>query len=534
MVAPMHSSEPTPPLPRFARFLAVGFGYAALNLALAPLQAFPEVALIYPPSVLGVIAGTLWPLEGSLGVAIATLATPWGPTPLPLLVLFAAGNGLEALIPGLALRWTPPSRRTVPNLVLWAVLVNTLANFLLARLVPRLVHLAAWRGGFLADLTWWLGDAVALAAFALPALLWLRPELAMHRLGRRDWRPLASVRPWIPAWGLTVAISAALYLSDVHELLSFNWPALLYLVPVGLMTAHAGLPGAVTCNAVVASAYLLTVAMESFVTPRAPILDPQRMLVVHANVLAFTAFALAAGSLRTRNAWLLGELEARWWALREAFEGLVRALAAAIEARDPATVAHVDRVAQRAERLAAKLGCPPEEIETVRWAAILHDVGKIGVPDRILFKPGPLTEEEREVMERHLDLGAQILERAGVLPEAIPLVRYHEERWDGATEGERAGRYGLAAEAIPLGARIIAVVDAFDAMTSDRPYRAAMTEEAAIEELRREAGRQFDPEVVAAFLELLREERAADGGSAGEDPGSPGPPDENPRGPRSV
>ena len=512
----MANTDLRSPARRAARFLAVTTVYAAANLALAPLQAFPEVALIYPPSALGVIAGVLWPLEGSLAVLAATLLTPWGATPVPLLLLFAAGNAAEAAIPGIALRRIPPARRSILTLVVWAVVVNTLANFVLARLLPRLLHVSGWQGGgLLADLSWWLGDVVAVGAISLPVVLRLRPDLACRGIGRGDWRPLESVRLWVPAWALIAVVSVLLYASDTMGLLSFNWPALLYLAPVGLMTALAGLPGAVTANALTTAAYLTTVSLESVVLPGSPLLDPRRMLVVHANLMAFTVFALAAGALRTRNLVLLREVEARWWALREAFEGLVQALAAAIEARDPGTVAHVGRVARRAERLARRLGCGPEEAETIRWAAILHDVGKIGVPDRILFKPGPLTEEEREIMERHLDLGATILERAGVLPDAIPLVRYHEERWDGATDGPHPGRYGLAREDIPLGARIIAVVDAFDAMTSDRPYRNAMPEAEAIAELRREAGRQFDPAVVEAFLELLRDEDGEEDGGPG-------------------
>jgi putative two-component system response regulator len=123
--------------------------------------------------------------------------------------------------------------------------------------------------------------------------------------------------------------------------------------------------------------------------------------------------------------------------------------------------------------------------------------------------PGPLTPEEFAQVQRHVELGAQILERIGAFGEVVPLVRYHEERWDGATSGPYAGVYGLAGEDIPVGARIIAVADAYDAMVSDRPYRPAPGPLYAARELAKEAGRQFDPGVVAVFLEILRGEEEA-------------------------
>jgi HD-GYP domain-containing protein (c-di-GMP phosphodiesterase class II) len=137
---------------------------------------------------------------------------------------------------------------------------------------------------------------------------------------------------------------------------------------------------------------------------------------------------------------------------------------------------------------------------------LLHDVGKIGIPETILHKPGGLDPEEFQRMRDHPEIGARILEDVEGLAEVAPLVRYHQERWDGVIGGDFPGYpHGLAGEEIPLGARIIAVVDAYDAMTSDRPYRAAKPACDAIEELRRERGHQFDPAVVDAFLTLLGE-----------------------------
>ncbi len=505
MGASMHQRKTPSPGWRLLRFAGAVAAYAGLNAAMEPLQAFPDVALIYLPSALGVLLGVLMPLEGPLAVFVATLATPWSPGNLPLHLFFALGNTAEAALPGLMLR-TCERRQCVLRVVLWTCLLNTGANWFLARVIPSALALSGWHDqGWLADLSWWLGDVVAVAAFALPALFWLRPGLFFSdghagRLHRVE-------RPSHIAGTIFLAalVSSIMLASDWFRILPFNWPAILYLVPIGLMTVRYGLAGGLHANAVCAVAYLGSLGILSAWSASPPLTDPHRMFVAQANLLMLASFALGAGTLRTRNLLLAGEVESRWKALRDSFEGMVRGLAAAIEARDPGIQQHVDRVAQWAAQLAVRMGCGEDEVETIRWAAILHDVGKIGVPDEILFKPGPLTDEEHRIMERHLDLGAQIVQRTGFLPDAVPLVRYHEERWDGSQDGPYPSRFGLRGEEIPRGARIIAVVDAFDAMTSDRPYRKAMSREEAMRELESQAGRQFDPAVVGEFLRMLGE-----------------------------
>jgi len=142
-----------------------------------------------------------------------------------------------------------------------------------------------------------------------------------------------------------------------------------------------------------------------------------------------------------------------------------------------------------------------------RWRSEGHIVGKVPVPDRILQKPGPLTPSEKREMERHVEIGLRIVRDVEWLREIEPLIRYHQERWDGATTGVAfPGYFGLAGEDIPLGARVLAVVDAFDAITHDRPYRRGRPMRAAIDELEREAGKQFDPRVVEALVSIVRRE----------------------------
>lgn len=178
----------------------------------------------------------------------------------------------------------------------------------------------------------------------------------------------------------------------------------------------------------------------------------------------------------------------------------IEVIASAVEAKDPSTLGHSQRVARYAVMLAEGLGLMGEEVEDVRIAAILHDVGKIGIEARLLRKSGALTNEEFEIMKRHALLGFEMVRNAGKLQAIPPVVRSHHERYDGQGYPD-----GLAGDRIPLGARIVAVANALDAMTCELPYRHALPLKEVREIIRDEAGKQFDPEVVRIFLTIPEE-----------------------------
>ena len=179
---------------------------------------------------------------------------------------------------------------------------------------------------------------------------------------------------------------------------------------------------------------------------------------------------------------------------------MLSALSTAIEARDPYTRGHCARVTALAEAIARRLGWSDERLASLRVGGALHDIGKLAVADEVLSKEGRLDGRELAQIREHPKMGAKLLLRVATLREALPYVLYHHERWDGT--GYPTGKAG---EAIPVEARVLALADAFDAMTSDRPYRRALTRRHALAEIERCAGTQFDPEVARVFLELLAE-----------------------------
>ena len=184
--------------------------------------------------------------------------------------------------------------------------------------------------------------------------------------------------------------------------------------------------------------------------------------------------------------------------LESTFLGTISALAAAVDAKDPYTYGHSNDVTKYAVKIAKQLLLPESEIETIRIAATLHDIGKIGIDASILNKPGKLDQKERIMINRHPSIGVNILESLEFLQDVVPLILFHHERFDG-----KGYPSGITDGSIPLGARIIAVADSFNAMTSDRPYRKALSHDQAIKELEDNIGTQFDPSAVSAFLKVL-------------------------------
>ena len=191
------------------------------------------------------------------------------------------------------------------------------------------------------------------------------------------------------------------------------------------------------------------------------------------------------------------QLQAAMKRIEMTYDETLAALGAALDLRDTETAGHSQRVSRYSLAMAKAMSCSSDELRQIAHGSYLHDIGKIGIPDSILLKEGKLTAEEMEVMQTHVRIGYDLVSRIAFLAPAAQIVLTHQERWDGTGYPQ-----GLMGEEIPVGARIFAVADTLDAMTSDRPYRRALPFSTAKEEITRESGRQFDPKVVDVFLSL--------------------------------
>lgn len=225
------------------------------------------------------------------------------------------------------------------------------------------------------------------------------------------------------------------------------------------------------------------------------IYDKNKRIFKKDEISLLSAFASQAAIL-IEDARLFGKI-------RTSYLDTIHALAMALEAKDPYTHGHAERVTRYAIAIAKHMGLPEEKIETMRTCGLVHDIGKIGISDLILRKAGPLSPAERIEIERHPSNGAEMLSPLKMFENGLDMVRYHHERFDG--DGYPAGIKG---NVIPVEARILAVADAFDAMTSERPYRSALSTEQAIKELIDNKSTQFDPRIVDIFLKTLNKEQS--------------------------
>ncbi|HYN22215.1 MAG TPA: HD domain-containing phosphohydrolase [Thermoanaerobaculia bacterium] len=281
-----------------------------------------------------------------------------------------------------------------------------------------------------------------------------------------------------------------------------SWAVLLYVIPILWSALEYGLRGGILAASGSGLFYLLGTAWMGTAGLQNPGMDIWSRC---ADLLILSLVGAFVGRSREHEVRLRDELGDSNRLLRRDLLRVAQALTQAVEAKDSYTEGHLRRVSEYAVAVGSRMGLRGHDLEMIHYASLLHDLGKIGIPEEILRKRGALTEQEAETMRRHPDIGARLLEKLDLLRDAAPLVRAHQERFDGETDGTLHPGYpfGLKGEEIPVGARIIAVVDAFDAMTTTRPYRAALPVESAIAELRNQRGKQFDPQVVDAFLDEL-------------------------------
>jgi putative nucleotidyltransferase with HDIG domain len=212
------------------------------------------------------------------------------------------------------------------------------------------------------------------------------------------------------------------------------------------------------------------------------------------------AIALERSILLVESRKQASEIEAAYEELEFTYDHTLAALMSALDARDRETEGHSTRVSRVSRQLGIAMGLSEPHLKSLERGALLHDIGKIGISDAILHKPGPLTEEEWKVMRQHPEIGARIVEGIPFLQETLTVVRYHQERWDGT-----GYPLGMSGDEIPLLARIFSVADTFDALTSDRPYRQRVSTEEALQYIKEQSGAFFDPQIVDVFCRVVED-----------------------------
>lgn len=500
-----------------------------MKLAGALGSGYPIFGLLGATSLGFVTASALFGWSGLAGMVTVHLGygTLRGSSPTYLAVSTLAYCGAGALVV-LAFRRVPQVGRSFSNLrtLQWYALASGLGALLTSGVITGVFEpgdfwrlVGVWVRTTLVSV-WVFGPPLVMAGWWL-----LRPWLApipgeaepepRRRFARADGEerpgpPRVVDRPE-PSLGRSVFLGVllilgvtllALGLAGAVEAAGY-WLGLLYLFPLYWAARRHRLPGGLAAAGGVSLAFMVVVTFERAGGPPE---GRAQELETFAHLLLFLVVGVLLGVARERETALLEELAEGNRRLRRDLQRVVRALTGAVEAKDLYTEGHLHRVSAYALETGRRLGLGARELELLQIASALHDVGKIGIPEPILNKPGLLDREEREVVERHPEIGARILENVEGLEEAAALVLHHQERFDGRRDGQFPGYpYGLSGEEIPLGARIIAVVDAFDAITTDRAYRRARPVELAVEILESERGRQFDPRVVDVFLELLTE-----------------------------
>lgn len=476
------------------------------------LQDFPVASFLGLTSLSFVVATMLFGWPGLLAMMAVHFLfhAPFAPSLITITSVFS-----YALAGGLAFQAfarTPGLNRAISDFksFRWYVLVSGFGAVFSA----SMISLVGAHEDFFAQAGQWSRSTLVTVWLFGPPLLWL---------GRR----------WLSAWTvpipgepadpsqhstgetsrLTVASGLALiaFCTAAGFLLNWlipelgSWISLLYLVPIFWAARRHRLVGGIFAAAGCGAFYLAAQGLAADL--RSVEIGDSEALEIYAQLFVFWVIGAALGEARGRESRLLDQLAESNRHLKKNLQRVIRALTGAVEAKDRYTVGHLHRVSAYALQVGRRLGLENKDQERLQIASALHDIGKIGIPESILNKPGPLDEEERRVMQTHPEIGARILSDIEGFEDAAPLVLHHQERFDGRQDGPFPGYpSSLAEEAIPLGARIIAVVDSFDAMTTDRPYRKVKTSSAARAVLIEERGRQFDPRVVDSFLTVLDEQ----------------------------
>jgi HD-GYP domain-containing protein (c-di-GMP phosphodiesterase class II) len=459
------------------RYLGGGLVLLRLSGAHSPTLEARQQGLTLPPEARNTLAG-LSPGED----AVAHLGDP---------ILVPTAQGPRALLPILVNAGPPEAGRSLTGLldiaVLWAPVASTSrAAYTVYALDRKTRLLAAFdETGILSR-----DDVSSYGVVQEFLSTGGRSAITTEFKVTRDGKPveyLASVDGTAQGWGIFVQLEKRKAYAAVEQMVRTA------VVWAGLAAGLALLLAILLAQTVTRPIHALAAGTEAFARGALE----HRVAVRSRNELGALAATFNAMAQQMQD--YIQRLKVAAQVNNELFMGTIRALADAIDEKDPYTRGHSERVNRYAVILAKQIGLEKKEIRQVHIASLFHDIGKIGIEDKILRKPAMLTDQEYTVMKQHPEKGAQILSKIKAMHDIIPGLRFHHERWDGS-----GYPLGLKGEEIPMAARIVAVADAFDAMTTNRPYQKAMPFDKAIARLLELSDRVYDRKVVTAFADAYR------------------------------
>jgi len=479
--------------------------WALLSAAGQLFEVSPGISFFFPAAAICVLAGAWLGPWGALALLPANYLAPWGAAVgvWPGLLF-----GLPAAAWALLVALLPPFGGTTGKRSARFVFYGVVSGSLLCSLVGNgalvVTGATATGGAFMRGLwTWWIGDLAAGLALGLPMVVLAAPHRLLADRDIRLWRTWRRSRRDVAVMISLAGLGClAAWLLSTSTGGSVHWFAVFLVPAIAAASWRGGVGSGVIANGLVSMAYVALVVPTLHHGGDNVIVG---LASAYANLILFSAFAALVGVLASTNQELLDQVREQGEAVANGLEDAVGALAAAIELKVKSGDGHVQRVARLSAAIAVEMGFSREAVAVLRRAAILHDVGKVGVPEELLRKPALLTDAERQQLRDYVDLGVQILERVEFLAPVLDVLRFADERWDGKTSGEFPARFGLKGEEIPLSSRIVAASCAFDALTHDRPFRTRLTVEGAIAEVWRNSGRKFDPRVVDAVTRVVRE-----------------------------
>lgn len=488
--------------------LAVGLLWGFFNRLAGLFEFMPGVSFFFPAAAVTAVGAAWVGPWGALAVWMGNFLFPWGAAIGPLRTgLFGLPEVVFYLIMVAALRQAENhTQHKLVRVVGAGVVLGTLASALLGTFLLSLLPPPGFPGvPFrlpLAFVSWWFSDLTAACSLGLAGIVLVRPQAVLALEEQAHFRTWQKREVWGPV--LVWAVGAALVVGLITKTANAkpHWFALLFLPALAVAAFRGGTGAALVTNGVVATLHLaLVVAFDSSQVQRVTV----ELGTAYGYVLVFTAMAWLLGWQAAANRTLLRRVHQQSLALEEALEQIVLLLAEALETKELGSRGHAVRVAELSVKVGESLGLGPDELKVLRRAALLHDVGKVAVGEAVLNQPVELEPEGKNLLRKQLAQGIAALRRVELLEDVMAIVEAVHERWDGKTTGDYPGCLGLSGEAIPLAARIIAAVRAYDAMTHPKPWRPARSREEAVAELWRCSGTQFDPQVVRALTEILRE-----------------------------